>query len=156
VSDIVALEKLGLDIKKFNVDLWNTALKYAGDIPREGIDLVTDEAGNQRLATAEDTEKGLQAAVRIYNLLQTQKGVKEVAAEGEPTMSTVQREFLASPVEGRMAIQAKLGVPQTGEWDEATAFAMETYGEILLGEKEPIKKPEKESSIKTGGGLGAL
>ena len=131
VSDIVALEKLGLDIKKFDAEDMKTALKYAGDIPRVGLDPVTDESGDTHLATQTDVDNAMQGVVRIYNLIRAQKGVREVAAEGEPTMSTVEQEFNASPAEARMAIQAKLGVPQTGEWDEATAFAMETYGDIL-------------------------
>jgi len=150
VSDIVALERLGLDIKKFDAEDMKTALKYAGDIPRVGLDPVTDESGDTHLATQTDVDNAMQGVVRIYNLIRAQKGVREVAAEGEPTMSTVEQEFNASPAESRMAIQAKLGVPQTGEWDEATAFAMETYGEILLGEKEPVKKKVE------GGGASAF
>ena len=155
VSDVVALERLGLDIKKFDAEDMKTALKYAGDIPRVGIDNVTDENGDTRPATQTDVDSAMQGVIRIYNLLQAQKGVREVATEGEATMSTVEREFNASSAEGKMAIQAKLGVPQTGEWDEATAFAMETYGEILLGTKEPVKKePTEEEKLKARTNLG--
>lgn len=158
-SDLIAMQRLGLDMAKYNSSLMAEAYKLAGDVPKQGLDMVTDADGNTHVATAQDEAVGLSRVAQIYNTLVAAGGSKEeVATKGEATMSDVEREFNASSAEGKMAMQAKLGVPQTGEWDEATAFAMETYGEVLLTEKPP-KEPPKELTpeekaakiIETGG-----
>lgn len=148
ITEAIGLEKLGMEQVEFAERHRADIIKVLGDMPRIGLDMVKDEKGNDIPATPEHVNAWLEGYALLNALFSAKAG--EAPPEGEPTMSEAQREFEGSSGEVKMAIQQKLGVEQTGEWDEDTEFAMSTYGDILLAEKpvEGEAKPRFERQKK--------
>ena len=148
ISEAIALEKLGMETVEFGERHRKEILDVLGPMPKIGLDTVTED-GKDVPAEPRHVNAWLEGYSLLSSLFSARAG--EVAPEGEVTMSEAQREFEASTGEVKAAIQQKLGVSQTMEWDEETEFAMSTYGDILLGEKpieEGKKKPKFERQKK--------
>lgn len=146
ISEAIKLEELGMKTQEFGERHYDRIIDVLGHMPRIGLDTVTVE-GKEVPATAEHVNAWLQGYSLLSSLFAGEAG--EAPVEGEVTMSEAQAEFERSTGEVKMSIQQKLGVPQTGEWDEPTEFAMSTYGDILLA-GEPVEegKPKFERQKK--------
>lgn len=140
ISEAIELEKLGMETVRFSERHNKEIVDILGPFPKTGLDYVTED-GKDVPAEPRHQQAWFEGYAILDSLFSARAG--EPYVEGEPTMSEAQREFEGSSGEVKMAIQQKLGVPQTGEWDEETEFAMSTYGDILLGEK-PVEKGEAE------------
>ena len=140
ITEAIALEELGMKQTEFAERHRADIIKVLGDMPRIGLDTVT-EGGKEIPAEAKHVTAWLEGYSLLNALFAARAG--ETLPEGEATMGEAQAEFEGSTGEVKMTIQQKLGVPQTGEWDEDTEFALSTYGDILLGEK-PAKEKEGE------------
>ena len=140
ISEAIELEKLGMKQVEFGERYRADIIKVIGEFPRIGMDTVTED-GKDIPVEPRHVNAWLEGYALLNSLFSAR--AREAAPEGEVTMSEAQREFEASTGEVKAAIQQKLGVSQTMEWDEETEFAMSTYGDILLGEK-PVEEGEKK------------
>ena len=127
VSDIVALEKLGIEVKKFGERHLERAIKTMGDMPRAKIDTVTED-GAERLATVEDEQrwrKGIETLATYY------RSMAGEAPEGEVplTLDEVKTMYEGRP-ELISDIQQQLGLTVTGVWDDTLSEAFKTYGGV--------------------------
>lgn len=140
MAEAIALEKLGMSQVEFGERHRADIIKVIGDFPRIGMDTVTED-GKEIPVEPRHVNAWLEGYALLNALFSARSG--ETAPQGEATISEAQTEFEASTGEVKAAIQQKLGIPQTMEWDEATEFAMSTYGDVLLGE-EPVEEGEKK------------
>lgn len=143
----IALGEYGMKMGEYADKYRDQAIKIMGDMPRPGIDTITVE-GEEVPVTAEHFNAWLQGVEMLTAYLSA--GAGEAPPEGEPTMSKAQAEFEGSSGEVKLAIQGKLGVPQTGIWDEPTEFAFSTYGDVLLAEEPVTEKGEPFSEKRKG------
>ena len=138
----IALGEYGMKMTEFGERHQKEILDALGPLPKIGIDTVV-ENGKEIPAEPRHVNAWLEGYALLNALLTARAG--EAPPEGEPTMSKAQAEFEGSSGEVKLAIQGKLGVPQTGVWDEPTEFAFSTYGDVLLAEEPTIEKEKKPS-----------
>jgi hypothetical protein len=130
VSDMVALEKLGMEVTEFNERHVKAAVKVMGDKPRVGIDTLTID-GKDVLATVEHEKAWYEGVALAAAVFAAEAG--EAPPEGEVKMDDVKARYAGRP-DLISDIQQQLGIPVTGVWDEETERQFYLYGPTLEGE----------------------
>jgi len=126
ISDIVALEKLGISIAEFGERHLERAIKTMGNMPRAGLDPITEE-GVTRLATVEDEKiwkQGIETLATYY------RDMVGEAPEAPLTLAEVKTMYEGRP-ELISDIQQQLGLTVTGVWDDELEEAFRLYGGVM-------------------------
>ena len=127
VSDIVALEKLGINVKEFGERHLERAIKTMGDMPRAGLDPITED-GVDRIATVEDEKRwrrGIETLATYYRSMagEVPEGEVPLTLDEVKTMYEGRPELISD-------IQRQLGLTVTGVWDDTLSEAFKTYGGV--------------------------
>ena len=126
VSEVINAQKLGINIEQHEERFYRDAIKFAGDIPRIGIDMVTGADGKERVAEQKDVDAW---KTNVNNLIKFFRESSGTPSAGAPTMEEVK-----SMYEGRpdliSALQQQMGITITGVWDDTLEEAFKTYGGV--------------------------
>ena len=126
ITEIINAQKLGIDIEQHEERFYRDALKFAGDKPRIGIDMVI-ENGEERPTEQKDVDAWKTNMNNLIKFFRESAGV--VSGAEVPTMEEVKAMYEGRP-DLINDIQRQLGLTATGVWDETLEEAFKAFGGV--------------------------